>query len=223
MFLKDPKLPFNSCQQLLKTRIFDHSTSVRICTAIGSSGTMPAADPKGHHPDMNHHGSHHPDPNRHGGHHMTFLDLFGLRHCFGWGAPTHSHHNVSHEHHPNDDGTSDVSHTHGSEDPVTSHSKHREPMVTSHQFDVIEEPTTQHNNHRELAQPNHKSHVHEVEKEIHVLGSRPHDHQVKHHITLPDLHGDRDRLGVQLAGREFTIKLPDDARAGDHITVIAPV
>ena len=147
---------------------------------------------------------HHPDANLHGGHHMSFAHLFGLNHCFGWGAPTHPQHHHVHEHstdHLHDESSAAASHIHATEEPV-------------------ERPAA----HRELAQPNHKSHASQKASwEVHVLELRPHDHQVKHHIVVPDFHGDRDRLGVRLEGREFTIRLPDDARAGDHLTVIAPV
>ena len=152
-------------------------------------------EPKGHHQD---------NANLHGGHHMSFGDLFGLNQCFGWTSPpSHPHHQHPNQH-PNfihDGGSSSNVSTlnHVTEDPV-------------------ERPST----HRELAQPNHKPHPQD-EREIHVLEMRPHDHQVRHHFVVPDCHGDRDRLGIRLVGREFTIKLPDDVRAGEHITVIAPV
>ena len=58
--------------------------------------------------------------------------------------------------------------------------------------------------------------------EVHALELRPDDVEERYPFVVPDFHGDRNRLGIRLAGREFTIKLPDDARAGDQMIVVAP-
>ena len=59
-------------------------------------------------------------------------------------------------------------------------------------------------------------------REIHALELRSNDMQARYPFVIPDVQGDRDRVGIRLAGREFTIKLPDDVRTGDQIVVVAP-
>ena len=58
--------------------------------------------------------------------------------------------------------------------------------------------------------------------EVRALELRHDDVEARYPFVVPDFHGDRDRLGVRLAGREFTIRLPDNVKVGDQIIVVAP-